>query len=262
MKKQVLCEPFTTRMIWIIAFLLMTLPNGNVLAQNYQGTWNGKTDQNEFIYFNVNADNEIDTIAIRLKILVKTYNMGKWDNNYCTTNFGNSLHVAILNNSFNIAVKNSKVYYKGGSEIRVNGTFTSPTECTGKVDTSNITGFSCSGWVVFNSAGNIQTEQTWVTAKSVTTHVIDRESNNYLLENYPNPFSSQTIISFMLPESSLVMLKIIDSCGKEIVELARSHFESGFHNITWDAKGIPGGIYLCRMQTQDYSKTIKLVLKE
>jgi hypothetical protein len=48
-----------------------------------------------------------------------------------------------------------------------------------------------------------------------------------LEQNYPNPFSGKTVISFRIPENSFVSLKVYNMLGVEIAELAGKRFEPG-----------------------------------
>ncbi|MBF8295957.1 MAG: hypothetical protein HW389_2502, partial [Bacteroidetes bacterium] len=68
-----------------------------------------------------------------------------------------------------------------------------------------------------------------------------------LHQNYPNPFNPATTISFDLPSAFLVSLKIYDLLGVEIVTLASGMFQSGTHAVTWSPRGLPSGIYFCRL---------------
>jgi hypothetical protein len=36
--------------------------------------------------------------------------------------------------------------------------------------------------------------------------------------------------------------------------------QAGSHALTFDASGLPSGIYLCRMQAGDYREVIKMML--
>lgn len=78
--------------------------------------------------------------------------------------------------------------------------------------------------------------------------------------NYPNPFSHSTTISYSIPNSSYVSLKIINALGKEISTLFSGESDTGTHTCEWNASGLPNGIYFCRMQAGNHFLTQKLVL--
>ncbi|MBX3006955.1 MAG: right-handed parallel beta-helix repeat-containing protein [Melioribacteraceae bacterium] len=68
--------------------------------------------------------------------------------------------------------------------------------------------------------------------------------NSYeLLGNYPNPFNPTTTISYIIPESGIVQIKIFDILGKEIATLYDGNNSAGKHSIVWDANSVANGIY-------------------
>gem|GEM_PF-1174013 len=83
-------------------------------------------------------------------------------------------------------------------------------------------------------------------------------SQPLLFNNYPNPFNSQTTISFSLPETQLVDIKIFDSVGREIITLVNGTMNRGVHSFNFDAANLTSGVYFCRMNCHAYRKTIKI----
>ena len=86
-----------------------------------------------------------------------------------------------------------------------------------------------------------------------------------LSQNYPNPFNPSTIIEYDVPSSQHVQLVIYDLLGRHIRTLTDTHHKAGRYGITWNAvddhgKAAPAGVYLCRLQSGDVSRTIKMVL--
>jgi DNA-binding beta-propeller fold protein YncE len=81
-----------------------------------------------------------------------------------------------------------------------------------------------------------------------------------LQQNFPNPFSSSTDISFTLPSKTFVSLKVFDPLGKEVTILVNEELPQGTHLYRWNAGGIPGGVYFYRLQTDKYDETKKLIL--
>jgi hypothetical protein len=81
-----------------------------------------------------------------------------------------------------------------------------------------------------------------------------------LEQNYPNPFNPTTTITFHLPSSSLVTLKVFNTAGQEIASLVDRQLPAGDHRTEWNASGVPSGIYFYRIQAGAYSETKKLVV--
>lgn len=81
-----------------------------------------------------------------------------------------------------------------------------------------------------------------------------------LMQNYPNPFNPSTKISFNLPSSHFVNLKIFDMEGKEVALLISEELSEGRHTRLWTAVGLSSGIYFCRLQAGNFINTRKLLL--
>jgi photosystem II stability/assembly factor-like uncharacterized protein len=81
-----------------------------------------------------------------------------------------------------------------------------------------------------------------------------------LSRNYPNPFNPTTEIRYHIPHSSYVSLKVFDVIGREVVTLVDDIRVAGNHNISWNASGVPSGVYFYRLQAGNFMKTRKLVI--
>jgi hypothetical protein len=83
--------------------------------------------------------------------------------------------------------------------------------------------------------------------------------------NYPNPFNAVSTIRYDLPEASYVSMIVYDILGREVRSLVASYMEPGYHNAQWDGRNQSGselasGIYIARLTTPEYTKSIKMVL--
>jgi polyhydroxybutyrate depolymerase len=92
--------------------------------------------------------------------------------------------------------------------------------------------------------------------------IIPSEYN--LEQNFPNPFNPTTSISYDLPETSDLRLTIYDITGRTVATLADVHQPAGSYTTQWNGSDDSGnpvstGVYFCRLQARDYSKTIKMV---
>ncbi len=81
-----------------------------------------------------------------------------------------------------------------------------------------------------------------------------------LFQNYPNPFNPETKISYDIPISSYVSLKIYDNLGKEIMTLADGISEAGKQTKTFSAASLPSGVYYYRFTSDYYTETKKMLL--
>jgi hypothetical protein len=72
-----------------------------------------------------------------------------------------------------------------------------------------------------------------------------------LNQNYPNPFNPTTMISFGLPEPSIVTLKVYNLLGQELVTLLNHEsMEAGVQEIEFNANNFPSGVYFYQIAAQ------------
>lgn len=68
--------------------------------------------------------------------------------------------------------------------------------------------------------------------------------NNFALkQNYPNPFNPVTVISFEIPKTEFITLKIYDFLGREVTTLVNEMKTSGSYNVEFDGSKLASGIY-------------------
>ena len=82
-----------------------------------------------------------------------------------------------------------------------------------------------------------------------------------LHQNHPNPFNPTTNISFDLPESGHVSLRVYDLLGRQVAVLANGDFQAGSHTLPFDARDLSSGTYLYRLVTDSFqkSRTMQLI---
>lgn len=79
-------------------------------------------------------------------------------------------------------------------------------------------------------------------------------------QNYPNPFQNSTTISYRLPQASSVTLNVYNLLGQHVATLSQGIQQPGPHQVTWDASGLPGGVYYVRLESELNQKTIPVYL--
>lgn len=81
-----------------------------------------------------------------------------------------------------------------------------------------------------------------------------------LNQNYPNPFNPSTVISYQLPVTADVTLKIYDILGNEVQILVNQKQEAGKHEVKFDASNLTTGIYFYSINAGNFSQTKKMIL--
>jgi hypothetical protein len=82
----------------------------------------------------------------------------------------------------------------------------------------------------------------------------------YLYQNYPNPFNPSTNISYQLPASVFVTLRIFDVLGKEIETLVNERQNAGDYSVQFNASNQPSGVYFYKIEAGMYQDTKKILL--
>jgi hypothetical protein len=72
-----------------------------------------------------------------------------------------------------------------------------------------------------------------------------------LSQNYPNPFNPNTAISYQLSAFSRVKLSVVDVLGREVATLVNDIRPAGEHIVSWNAAGMPSGVYICRLSVSE-----------
>ncbi len=77
---------------------------------------------------------------------------------------------------------------------------------------------------------------------------------------HPNPFNPITAISFQLSAVGYVNLAVYDAQGRQVAELINGWRNAGVHEVTFDASNLASGLYIYRLQADDFTATGKMVL--
>lgn len=87
-------------------------------------------------------------------------------------------------------------------------------------------------------------------------------SDFQLAQNYPNPFNPETVISYQLPASGFVILKIYDVLGREVSTLVNEYKLAGNYNSTFSVlhSMLASGIYFYKLQAGGYVQAKKMLL--
>lgn len=81
-----------------------------------------------------------------------------------------------------------------------------------------------------------------------------------LSQNFPNPFNPTTNISYQIPISGFVTLKIYDVSGKEVAKLVDQRQEAGYYTAMFDGSLLSSGIYFYKLTAGDFVEMKRMVL--
>jgi hypothetical protein len=88
-----------------------------------------------------------------------------------------------------------------------------------------------------------------VSRKTATT-------NDILLANHPNPFTSTTRIQYQLSMDSRVSIIVYDATGKELETLVNAHQKAGNYFVNFNASGLGNGVYYYKLIATGKGKTL------
>lgn len=80
------------------------------------------------------------------------------------------------------------------------------------------------------------------------------------LVNSPNPFPDRTLVRFEVPEAQRAELSVWDVSGHQVALLLDREVAPGSHEIEFDARDLPSGVYFVRLSTAETSITHKMTL--
>ncbi|MEG8947698.1 cohesin domain-containing protein [Rosettibacter firmus] len=80
-----------------------------------------------------------------------------------------------------------------------------------------------------------------------------------LMQNYPNPFNPSTTIKFALPKDSHVKLSVYNILGQEVATLVNGFMNAGYHTIKFDASGLNTGMYIYKIQADNFVSMKKMM---
>jgi hypothetical protein len=95
--------------------------------------------------------------------------------------------------------------------------------------------------------------------------VIPGSGNLLMAQNHPNPFSAATTIEYALPEQSRVNISVYDTRGELVRTLFEGKQATGKYSVEWNSLNNAGttvspGIYFCKLKSDNYSETLKMLL--
>ncbi len=80
-----------------------------------------------------------------------------------------------------------------------------------------------------------------------------------LYQNYPNPFNPSTKIKYCINKVSAVTLKVFNVLGQEVKTVVSGEQVPGIYEVSFNAEGLPSGIYFYRLKAGQYNSIKKMI---
>lgn len=98
-------------------------------------------------------------------------------------------------------------------------------------------------------------------SESITHTVGDKNKDKiaFFLKSFPNPFNPTTTIEYGIPNDGNFKIIIYDVLGREIKTLLNDFIKKGIYSVSFNNQGLNSGVYYCRIISNSYNKTIKLL---
>jgi len=112
--------------------------------------------------------------------------------------------------------------------------------------------------LAFNNAGQQNVELALVSENGSV-----QNGNGFaLFQNQPNPFLSNTVIGFNLPEATTATLRIMDVSGKEL-RVITNNYVKGYNRIDLDVSSLDvKGVLFYQLETASHAATMKMIVVE
>ncbi len=81
-----------------------------------------------------------------------------------------------------------------------------------------------------------------------------------LSQNYPNPFNPTTSITYSLPKDGNVKLTVYNAIGIKVVTIVDEYKPAGNYSVQFNGSNLASGIYMYRLEAENYSATKKLII--
>jgi hypothetical protein len=81
-----------------------------------------------------------------------------------------------------------------------------------------------------------------------------------LQQNYPNPFNPETKVTFSVPKSGFVLVKVFDLLGKEVAVIASGEMVQGTYTKSLNASNLPSGVYIYQLEAEGVKISRKMSL--
>jgi hypothetical protein len=122
-------------------------------------------------------------------------------------------------------------------------------------------------WVTSNDPDFATIELPVYFTVDYASEIINVNSNEVQVNNFPNPFTTHTTFDIFLPVASVVELEIYNLSGQKVRTLLNDKLSAGLQSVGWKGDNSQGiqvrsGIYFYRLRIGEYEVINKLILMD
>jgi len=176
--------------------------------------------------------------------------------------YGTDDGVAEGNTNLDVAYSgDNRATWTGTSASHTTSLTSPPTEIrSGDMTAAGLSVTDGDKWIYFALARKTGTTENSLGTGTSVEKVEGLPTSFELSQNYPNPFNPTTFISFSIPQSAFVTLKVYDVIGKEVANLVSEQKDAGNYKVNFDASKFSSGVYIYRLSTPYSSISRKMML--
>lgn len=97
--------------------------------------------------------------------------------------------------------------------------------------------------------------------KSKYLSVDNTKNDSIIFQNYPNPFSNETVINYIIPSGIVgdLRIEVYNNSGELILSRSHNIYQKGSYIEEIDFHKYKKGIYYCKLAINNYRKCIKII---
>ncbi|MBP8975339.1 MAG: glycoside hydrolase family 11 protein [Bacteroidetes bacterium] len=233
--------------------------NANVTVGSSGGSGGGSSSKT--IVVRARGTSGSEKIELRVNngsVLLGSWTLGTSMANYtATTTQTGGITVHFTNDASNRDVQVDYIQVNGSTRQAENQSTNTGVWQNNKCGGSYSEWMHCNGYIGFGNVSKSSEDEENEEDAQITI-----PSTYVLNQNFPNPFNPTTKITFAIPENSFVSLKVYNSLGQEIAELAGKEYSAGEHFVVFDASNLSSGVYYYIMKSENFHKVQKMILQK
>jgi hypothetical protein len=115
--------------------------------------------------------------------------------------------------------------------------------------------------VINSFASNDNNKHFYKNSDGIGSGISSVISDDYrLYQNYPNPFNPVTKLSYKIDIKGYVSLKVYNLVGQVVRVMVDEVQEPGKYSVVFDASDLSTGVYLYKLQVNDFTSVKRMTL--